>query len=298
MAVLSMTGFGSSTVCVDVEGNVYRFHVVAKSVNHRHLDVKLRLGRGFIGLESIVTAKIRGALERGHVELSIEYESASSSSEQTVVDRELVHALYSQVSSLANEVGAPQPTISDILRLPGVTATQRRTVPFTDCEAEILSGIDRALAALVSMRTTEGGLIRQDLQERSHRLQECISKIEADLPQIVLEQQERLRERVASLLSEGTSLDPQRMEFEVALLADKCDVSEEVTRVKGHLMQFSKELMQEPSGSGKKLAFVTQELNREFNTIGSKIGNPALISVVIDAKSELEKVREQVANLE
>ena len=118
MAVLSMTGFGSSTVCADVEGNAYRFHVIVKSVNHRHLDVKLRLGRGFVGLESVVTGKIRGALERGHVELSVEYESASSSSEQIIVDRELVHALYSQASSLANEVGAPPPTISDILRLP------------------------------------------------------------------------------------------------------------------------------------------------------------------------------------
>ena len=87
-----------------------------------------------------------------------------------------------------------------------MTATQRRSVPFADCESEVLLGIDRALAALVSMRSTEGGLIRQDLQERVRRLQECISKIEADLPQIVLEQQERLRERVASLLSDGTSL--------------------------------------------------------------------------------------------
>ena len=107
-----------------------------------------------------------------------------------------------------------------------------------------------------------------------------------------------MKQRVAELLADGAVIDQNRLETEVALLADKCDVSEEVTRVRSHLRQFAHELMREPQGSGKKLAFMAQELHREFNTIGSKVGDPEIISVVIDAKSELEKVREQVANLE
>ena len=298
MSVFSMTGFGTSVVSLYADNIEHSLRISVRSVNHRHLDIKTRIGRELMALEPLVASKVREVLQRGHVEVIVETESHDGNRERTLLNRSLARELYSQGTSLAEELGVEAPSLSEFMRFPGVITTQRLSLPLVNHQADILKGLDEALKSLVSMRAAEGVTLRTDLEMRLERLLTFVATLESALPQIVLEQQQRLTERVAALLADSSALDPQRMEFEVALLADKCDVSEEVTRIRGHLMQFRKELMREPSGSGKKLAFVTQELNREFNTIGSKIGNPELISMVIDAKSELEKVREQVANLE
>jgi len=293
-----MTGFGTATVSIDSEPVAQSFRITMKSVNHRHLDLKMRLGRDLAPLESAIAAKVRSVIQRGHVEVSIENISFGEMREHPVINTALVRRLHSEAASLATELSIEAPTLSDLLKVPGAVMTQRLSVPIADHEAEVLDGIGHALAELLQMRATEGEVLASDLLARSNYLLGCIETLEASMPEMVHKQQRRLRERINGLINELTALDPTRLEIEVALLADKCDVSEEVTRVRGHLMQFNKELMRQPSGSGKKLAFLTQELNREFNTIGSKIGDPELIRMVIDAKSELEKVREQVANLE
>ncbi|MEC8025473.1 MAG: YicC/YloC family endoribonuclease [Myxococcota bacterium] len=293
-----MTGFGSVVVTRSSPGVERRYTVTVKTVNHRHLDLKFRLGKELVHLEPQIAKRLRKHMSRGHIDIIVETQRSGSDSNRLVLDHQLASDLFQDATSLASELGVAPPSLGDILRMPGVVTQHTVSGAEDDPSHDILQGVVQATMAALSMRQTEGVSLQSDIQNRIQRLSECVETIEGAVPALVSEQFARLQVRVSQIVRDTGSVDSHRLETELALLADKCDVSEEVFRVRSHLTQFEDELLREPYGSGKKLAFLTQELHREFNTIGSKVGDPAIITVVIEAKTELEKVREQVANIE
>ena len=294
MAVLSMTGYGSASV----EVGRRRYRVEARSVNHRFLDLRLRLARELTSLEPALRAAIQAHVTRGRVEVSID--AAPDGSPATVqIDRRLAVEVHDALDELRRELGISEPVgLRDLIAVPGLVGVNRDEPDAPEDDSAIVAGLDEALRALLAMRRTEGAHLEADLRERAARLRAAAAAIAARVPDLTVAFRERITARVADLLGSRAELDPGRLEHEVALYADRCDVSEELTRIAGHLDAFEAELGRTPTGRGKTLDFLAQELNREFNTTGSKVGDAALVHDDIDAQVELERIREQVANLE
>ncbi len=300
MTVRSMTGYGAAVVDIPIgDGAVQRYRVSIRSVNHRFLDVKVRVGRDLAPLEIPFAEKVKARLLRGHVEAWVDSDPDANPASMVQVNRELASEINDMLTQMQSDLGVQQPITMDALTaFPEVVTVRRRRVDPEDHLDSFVAGLDKALDALIVMRAKEGGRLADDLRARVNAMRQMVRKLEAAAPGLVDGQRQRLERRLTGLLAGTGKLDPNRLEQEVAILADKTDVSEELTRLSSHLDQFDAELSKAPQGRGKKLEFLTQELLREVNTIGSKVGDADVTSVVIDAKCELEKVREQVANLE
>jgi len=300
MTVHSMTGYGSATVDIDTgDGVTHRYTVVLRAVNHRFLDIKLRLGRDMMALESIFTKRLKARLERGHVEGFIEADPGTASRSAVQVDEPLAVELHQKLDGLRQTLGVDAPiAVCDLTAFSDVVAVRRRRIDPSEHLDAFGVGVDQAIEALIAMRAVEGRSTAQDLSGRIAALRRMVVAVTARLPEVVAAHQERLEKRISALLTDPARLDSGRIEHEIAFLADKSDVSEELSRLSSHLDQFMAELDATPRGRGKMLEFLTQELLREVNTSGSKVGAADLTTEVIDAKCELEKVREQVANLE
>lgn len=288
-----MTGYGRG---VGSHGAV-RATIDARSVNHRFLDLKLRGGGIAPGIEEAVSARVRQALERGAVTIGIHVESAAKTAIR--IDIDAAAAAHHTLSSLANRLGMHGPDLALILAQPGVvTATERDD---DDAQRAVLAALDAALAQLDTMRNTEGAALATDLTARLgelDRLRTQIATLAAALPQQLTK---RLQERLAKLLAESsstlTAIEPARLAQEVAMLADRADVTEELVRLASHLDQ-ARALIASPTSAGRRLDFLVQEIGRELNTIGSKSALAEITSAVVDAKAQLEKIREQVQNVE
>jgi uncharacterized protein (TIGR00255 family) len=298
MTVHSMTGFGEAVI--DLPGTFGRYRVTVRTVNHRHLDVRFRFGSEYASLESDLRQTIKSALRRGHVDVFLAPESAADGVAEVHVDEGLARQLVSAFDRVRDVTGVDSPIdLATIVRYPGVVHVGSRSTEgglTDDSKAAILTGLKDALEALINMRKVEGERTATDLHARVASIDTMATSLETMVPTIVATQAERLRERIAELTD--VNPDPERLAQEVAILADKMDVAEELTRLRSHCLQFQDELAKEPSGSGRKLEFITQEMLREFNTIGSKAADADARRKVIDGKSELERIREQVVNLE
>lgn len=299
MTVRSMTGYGSASV--DTGGDrPRRYRIQLRSVNHRFLDVKVRIGRELTALESRLIACVKHRLERGHVDVTVDLEPGYGVASGVTVDVALAIDVREAIGTIRSAVGSTDPvTLGDVLQVGELISVQRHGFDPAGHEAAFDAGMEDAIDALVAMRAAEGVALGEDLQRRVQRMRDIVVQLRAHGPRLVSEHRERLRARVMELLSPDRTLDDARIEHEVAIFADKSDVSEELTRLVSHLDQFHGVLTEERTdGHGKRLGFLTQELLREVNTVGSKIGDASLTALVIDAKCEIEKVREQVANLE
>ena len=293
---MSMTGYGSATV--DLPGARYRIQV--RSVNHRFLDLKMRLGRSLAALEPVFTARLKPRMARGHVEVITDSMSGAVAAGSIEVDDGLARHLHSELERLRDGLGISEPvTLADVLGQANVVrVTERMENPLDHADA-FCAAFDQAVAAMLEMREREGAALARDLRERLGTLQGLADQLGAQVPRLSQEYRVRLESRLTELLGDRGALDAGRLELEVALLAERTDVSEELTRLASHVGQCLEALEKPPSGSlGKRLGFLTQELLREVNTVGSKIGDAELTSVVVEAKVELERIREQVANLE
>ncbi len=307
-AIRSMTGYGEATFDLGPAGASRPYRVAIRSVNHRHLDIRVRLGRELSALEPRVHALVKERVKRGHVEVIIEPEPGAGGGARVVVDevltRELLVALH-RVRDLAGLEG--QVTLADVLRFPDVCAVVTSGGGALDePQAELaVGGVSTALDRLVAMREAEGRRLADELLLRVGLMREMVRRVEQGLPRAVEAIRARLDRRIQDVLGGSVNVDPQRLLQEVAFMADKSDVSEEIGRLRSHLAEVERQLEMtsharagEHAGSGKKLEFLTQELHRELNTMGSKLGDADLVRLVIDGKCEVEKVREQVANLE
>ena len=272
--------------------------VEIKTVNSRYLDIQVRINHEYRALEDKIKAQITGSLLRGRIDVKIQIRETSEEIVAFEVDEAKAKALYQAWGSLQRILGQKDPLPLDVMVSRNDIIVPQKTVADIEKVWMHLSGcMQTVLMAVEEMRKQEGHYITRDFHKRLDYLSRCIDQIEiagADLP---AQYKQRLMERIAVLIEDRVSLDEGRLEQEVAYFADRSDISEEVLRVRSHLAQF-KAIMVADGPVGQKLNFLLQEINREFNTIGSKSGKTEIAHMVVAVKSELEKIREQVQNIE
>jgi uncharacterized protein (TIGR00255 family) len=292
--IKSMTGFASASataagLTVSIEIRTY---------NSRNLDSALRLPAGYTDLEERVRSVIAARLTRGRIETRIHIEDVSDSASPVEVDLARARAVISALGQLKTELGLEGAVSLELLV--GVGGVLKTVQPKADLDAvwPVLEGcLVQALDGLDAMRATEGRNLAIDLGARIDALEAAIGDISRKSAGLATLYQERLKERITTLTQGLVDIDPARIAQEAALLADRADISEEIVRAGSHLSQF-RSIMDAAEPGGRKLNFLLQELNREFNTMGSKISNAAAGHVVVEVKAELEKIREQIQNVE
>lgn len=296
--VRSMTGYSR----VRREEGSFSLGVGVKSVNHRFLDMQFRLPAELSSLESLLRRNIKERISRGHVEVSVTLERIGSA--ELKLNHELLDAYVGACRSLRAELkfGA-DPDLVSLLRIPGVIETDGELSDdeLNRIQKTLEEALISSLQALDQMRTSEGSILEQDIRSRFERLEElrkCIAKLARKIPKYA---QQRLENRLRELLG-AVHVDQARLAQEVAYLASRSDITEELTRFQSHLIQ-AKQLLDESSEVGKKLDFLLQELNREANTLLSKTSDVPEVGAevarqAIEMKSEIERLREQVQNIE
>lgn len=288
----SMTGYGRAVASVGDRSAT----VEVRSVNHRYLDLVVRMPRGLGGLEERVRSTVQQRFERGRIEITVTVEDHGASDRRVKIDRGLLLALRAALEEARAVLGTAEPvTLSHVLSIPEVLQVEE---PAPDLEAwwDVVSqALAQALDSVVAMRAREGQALAADILIRLDRLEELAQRVRERAPAVVQEAAVRLSQRLSELVPQG--VDPQRLAQEVAIIADRCDVSEELARIGSHLRQL-RDLTAQAAPAGRKMDFLLQELNREWNTIGSKAADAQISQWVVEAKAELEKIREQVQNIE
>jgi len=289
--IKSMTGFGSADgdvggVCVSVE---------IRSVNHRFFNPSIKLPSDLGKWEGEVREALRKGVGRGHVTLFARVERREA--DNACIDEAQFEAYVAQIRKLQDRLSLGAAVdVGAVLRLPNVISSKDEEA--TGTAVELLAIVDRGIVALDQMRTAEGARLTQYLSDRLAVIEQAVNRIDARAPQRLVEQRDRLRASIREL-TDGVALDDQRLAQEVAILADRLDVAEEISRFHSHFAAFRETLASPASdGVGKRLGFLLQELLREANTTGSKANDAAMLQDVILIKEELERIREQVENLE
>ncbi|MGH9400459.1 MAG: YicC/YloC family endoribonuclease [Thermoanaerobaculia bacterium] len=291
-----MTGFGRAQGPL---GRDWTAEIVVKAVNHRFLDLTVKARETEASLEPIVRRALARHVSRGKVEVALRVRRISAAGHAVTVDEGLLEALLDRFAALSKKyrlAGALE--ARDLLAIPQIVSVESALEEFAAEETAALEALaEEAARGLVAMREAEGDLIRADLSGRIETLQAKTQLLEERREEIARRQAEILRERVKALFPD-VPLDSGRIEQEAALAADRSDVSEELQRLSGHLEQFAGLLEKPPGPAGKRLEFLSQEILRELNTLGSKARDLSIIREVLDMKSETEKIREQVLNVE
>ena len=293
--VRSMTGFGRA----EVTGESIAVTVEARSVNHRHLDIGLRLPRTLASLELDARRLVQSRLERGRVDVTVQVTPLAGTSTQRVqVDGGLAREYAARAAAMAAELGmAPVSGIEWLLERPGVMRLEDAEPAAPAAPWPLLErALSEALDELVERRTAEGERLVEALRTLHADLGSNVDVMASRAPAAAARREQRLRERLRSLLAD-TAIDESRLLTEAAIWAEKSDVTEELARLRAHLAEFSLAL-QKGGPVGRALDFLIQELNREVNTVGSKADDLELSQAALAAKSALEKIREQVQNLE
>lgn len=292
--IKSMTGFASAAATA---GNI-AVTVEMRTYNSRNLDLSLRVSPGDPGLEERIRALLSGRLVRGRVEVKIQVETTVDDAARVEVDMTRARALMAVLKRLQADLGLDgAPSLELLMACGGIL---QNAAPETDVERvwpTLEACLTQALGELDAMRGREGRYLAQDLDARLDQIEGALKEIAGNAAGLTAIYQERLRERIATLTQGLVEIDHARLAQEVAFLAERSDISEELVRAESHIRQF-RGIMAAPEAGGRKLNFLLQELNREFNTMGSKIGSADVAHAVVDVKSELEKIREQVQNVE
>lgn len=287
----SMTGYGCAEA-VSPDGKVI---VEIRAVNHRFCDIMIKLPRNYVCFEDALRKLVQDRVARGRIEVYITIEEVASKSITVQVDKELAIAYYKALEDLCRCLGLGEPVaLQNIIAQPGVInlveihSEAGRMLPVLETATE------EALAKLVRTREAEGASLVRDINGRLGRIKEICKLVEGEAPHVVQSYRERILEHLKDV---SHLIDPGRLLGEVALFAERADITEELVRLRGHIERVEDTLASELP-AGRRLDFLFQEMLREFNTIGSKAQNLHISQLVIDAKSELEKMREQAQNLE
>lgn len=291
--LLSMTGYGSAKG--SVEGQ--EITVELKSVNNRYLDCSVRLPRNFLFAEDTVKQAVSAGVSRGKVDVFVSAQASQDSGTVVSVNEELARGYRDAVARIAETLGLESGLNAfSLARFPDVLTVERRELD-KDKAAAVLSEITaKAVEEFNAMREREGERLRRDMLGKLETIEGLVSVVEERSPQTVKEYRERLEARLRDILADR-SLDEQRVITEAAIFADRTAVDEETVRLRSHIAQF-RTMLEEGSPIGRKMDFLVQEFNRESNTIGSKCSDASLAKVVVDLKSEIEKIREQLQNVE
>lgn len=287
----SMTGFGTGNAPLG-DGRVI---VEARSVNHRFLDVRVRLPQEMVDQSLFLEQRARKRLSRGRFEITVRYEGPAPAAR---LDFDRARALYRELERLRDEL-SPGSVIpfATLLGIPALYSAHAAFEP-TAVQAALGAALDAAASGLDAMRELEGAALEAELRGRLAACRRLHGLVQRRLPEAVSTYEGRLRARISRLTSDtGVALEPGRLEAEVALLVDRTDVAEELMRLESHYRQLEG-LLSETEPSGRRLDFLLQEMARESNTIGSKSQDAQLSHAVVELKSEIERMREQVQNVE
>lgn len=289
----SMTGFGSS----EAENEFYKVHVEIKSVNQRFLDLSFHMPRLFNPWEEALRNVIRKRASRGKMDVYITFVDKRESASRVRVDHSLALAYQRALNELSDSLRLPrEDDVAVIAAYPEVLSVEEAPSP-EGCEDVLVPAVEQAMERLDAMRRKEGQNIQQDFQLRLKELGDEVKRVSALAPELVASYRQRIRKFLEELLSEKET-DEARILQEAAIYADKVDVTEEIVRLESHFCQFRQILETAEGATGRKLDFLIQEMNREANTIGSKANSAEAARIVVDIKSGIEKLREQVQNIE
>ena len=290
--IKSMTGYGKANLSKEER----EYQVEIKSVNHRYLDISVKMPRVLSYLEEAVKKEISSQVKRGKIDVFITFENNSSEGKEIKINTEIAKIYIDELKRLAKQENIlANIEVTEISKFPDVLSIQNKQEDET-IQSELLETVSQATEKLVQMRATEGSKIAEDLLIRIQAIQEKVEEISSLSTGLIEEYVVKLESRIKEI-ARNQEMDESRLAQEVVIYADKCSVEEEITRLKSHILQFEKLLHTEES-IGKKLDFIIQEMNRETNTIGSKANHLEITNDVIDVKTELENIREQIQNIE
>ena len=291
--VKSMTGYGRAVETV----NGREFTVEIRSVNNRYLDCTVKLPRSFSFAEEAVKAAVKAAVSRGKVDVYISVRSETEADVQVTLNKPVLEGYLAAMRQMVAEYGVKDDiSVSALSRMNDIFVVDKPKADEDQLKADLLSVVDKALAAYDAMRVTEGLALENDLRSRANTILELVAQVEEQNPKTVSEYRKRLEEKMREVL-ESKSIDESRILTEAAIFADKVAVDEETVRLRSHLEQMD-EMLSGNGGIGRKLDFLLQEMNREANTTGSKCSDVKVARIVVDIKAELEKIREQTQNIE
>ena len=291
--IKSMTGFGRSTY--ENEGREYIIEI--KSVNNRFTDINIKMPRNLNYLEGKIRKQILSNISRGKVEVSIQLNNNSDLGKKINLNTDIAKKYVEELKKLSEETNIiDNINIMDVARFPDVLNIRIDEEAEEVIEKELFTALDSAIDSFLDMRQKEGSKIKVDLENRIEVIKQKIEQISSISAGLVDEYVVKLETRIKELLKTDV-VDQTRLAQEVVIYSDKCSVEEEITRLKSHISQFLN-LLNENIAIGKKLDFLIQEMNRETNTIGSKANNLEITNFVVDIKTELENIREQIQNIE
>ena len=289
----SMTGFGRAKL----EKNNRIYNIEMKSVNHKYSDISIKFPRNLSYLEEKIKKKIASSISRGKIDVFITFENYSEEGKDIIINHELVKKYMKEFEKLAevNNLNMHIP-VTEITKLPEVLSIKTQEEKEDVIEQEVMECLKEAISNFVVMRKQEGSRIKEDLEHRIQEVKNNIEKISEYSTGLVEEYVVKLKERIKEILKTDI-IDEARLATEVVIYADKCSIEEELTRLRSHTTQLQ-QLLSEEKPIGKKLDFLIQEMNRETNTIGSKSGSLEITNLVVDVKTQLEDIREQIQNIE
>ncbi len=289
----SMTGFGQATLGQGKD----KWIVEIRSLNHRFLEYSSRLPQALSPLENEIKNLVQSQIKRGKVSLFISLNGGESIREKVIIDEEKIDFYFRNLRKIAHRLKMdPKLSLNDLIVLPNIFLVDKTNIQIAKEWPRIRLAIRRALKKLLMMKTREGLALKKEILGRLSLITKAVQKIRKSASTVVLEYQERLKKRV-SALTMGLEIDHEKLAKEVAIMADRSDITEEVVRLENHIKLF-RSTLEERDEIGKKLDFITQEMNREANTIGSKSSSFYISQEVVKIKSEIEKIREQVQNIE
>lgn len=290
--IKSMTGYGKA----NLSKNSREYQVEMKSVNHRYLDISIKLPRTLSYLEDEIKKVISATIKRGKVDVFVTFENNSTEGKNIKINTEIAKLYIDELKKLAEQENIlANIEVTEISKYPDVLSIQS-TQDDETIKQEMLEVTKMAVDNLIAMREVEGKRMAEDMLHRIDSISEKITQISLLSTGLIEEYVVKLEGRIKEILK-SQEIDPARLAQEVVIYADKCSIQEEVTRLKSHMEQF-RTLIHSEEAIGKKLDFIIQEMNRETNTIGSKANNLSITNGVIDIKTEIENIREQVQNIE
>lgn len=291
--IKSMTGYGRSQMIL----NGRDILVEIRSVNHRYYEYNSRIPRSYNYIDEKLKVLLKSKISRGKVDVSVSINNIEGRDTEVAINKGVAEGYINALRGVADELCvADDLTLSNLIRLPDVFIVQKAVDDEDEVWADVAKVADEALARFVAMRETEGEKMRNDVLQKSDFILDMVAKVEELSPQTVENYRERLYKKLSEVL-EGKDIDQQRIVTEAAIFSEKIAVDEETVRLRSHISQF-RELVNSDESIGRKLDFIVQEMNREVNTIGSKAQDLNITRIVVDMKAELEKIREQIQNIE
>ncbi|MEE2779332.1 MAG: YicC/YloC family endoribonuclease [Myxococcota bacterium] len=295
-AVDSMTGFGRSRF--EFAGVTYRVEI--RTVNHRNMNTRCHIPAPFIDGQQPVQALVKRRLNRGAVDVKVQADGSTDKTAALRINEDGIRSLMTSLGTLADELGCPPPGLEAALRFPDLISWEAEEVEAGAANTALLAGVEEALEGVETLRREEGSVLARDLLIRLNAVDSGLEKLEDSAPGVLEAYENRLRGRLQEAADkQGLEVDEGRLVTELVVFSDRCDITEEIVRARAHVAQMTSLVSGEGEDRerGKRLDFLAQELGRELNTVGAKCRDAGMAGAVVDAKVELERIREQVQNI-